>query len=234
MVPMREFHDRLGRDGADVGTDSSGSGRARTPQPRHEQGVLDAAARTAYALEYRQRVEAACSASAARQPTPQDAGAAPQLSRADRAERMSREVELPASAQARPEAREVLPNLRLAEVDPRKLSEYSLNPGHPQNGGKAEGWRALGYDVDNPKARSEAAEDVRELIRDGLLACGRVTETRDTPFGSAYKVLNGFSGPNGRHATLVTCWLVEDPSGRGFPKLTTVWVQPHRDRETAQ
>lgn len=231
---MREFHDPPDRDGADASTDSPGTGRARSPQPRHEEGVRDAAARTAYALEYRQRAEAVCSASIAREPQPQDAGAELGLARADRAGRMSREVELPASVQARPEAREVLPNVRLAEVDPRKLSEYSLNPEHPKNGGKAEGWRALGYDVDNPKARGEAAEDVRELIRDGLLACGKVTETRDTPFGSAYKVLNGFSGPNGRHATLVTCWLVEDQSDRGFPKMTTVWVQPHRDKGTAQ
>jgi hypothetical protein len=231
---MREFHDRPGRDGADAGTDSPGNRHDRSPQPRHEEGVRDAAARTAYALEYRLRVEAVCSASAGRESAPQDAGAAPRLARADRAERMSREVELPASVRGCPEAREVLPNLRLAEVDPRKLSEYSLNPVHPQNGGKAEGWRALGYDVDSPKARSEAAEDVRELIRDGLLARGRVTETRDTLFGSAYKVLNGFTGPNGRHATLVTCWLVEEQSNRGFPKLTTVWVQPHRDKETAQ
>jgi hypothetical protein len=232
MAPMREFHDQPDRD-ADAGTDSLDSGHDRSLQPRHQEGVRDAAARTAYALDYRQRVEAGCSASAAREPTPKDADAAPRLARADRAEQMSREVALPASVQARPEAREVLPNLRLAEVDPRKLSQYSLNPEHPQNGGKAEGWRALGYDVDSPKARSEAAEDVRELIRDGLLACGRVTETRDTPFGSAYKVLNGFTGPNGRHATLVTCWLVEDQSDRDFPKLTTVWAQPHRDKETA-
>jgi hypothetical protein len=147
---------------------------------------------------------------------------------------MARDVELPARVRELPSAREVLPNVRLAELDDRKFSEYSMNPDHPHNGGKAEGWRALGYDVDSPQARREAAEGVRELIRDGLLMTGKVAETRDTPFGPTYKVLNGFTGPNGRHATLVTCWLVDSQSDRSVPKLTTSWVQPHRDKETAR
>jgi hypothetical protein len=54
------------------------------------------------------------------------------------------------------------------------------------------------------------------MIRDELLARGKATETRDTPFGLAYTVLNGFIGPNGRHATLVTCWLVEGEPARSF------------------
>lgn len=152
--------------------------------------------------------------------------------RQDRAERMAREVELPASVQELPDTRDVLPNLRWAEFDRRKLSEYSLNPQHPDNGGKAEGWRALGYDVDSSRARQEAAQDLRDLICDGLLARGKVAQTRDTPFGPMHKVLNGFIGPNGGHATLVTCWLVKDQGDRGFPKLTTAWVELHRDKET--
>jgi hypothetical protein len=154
------------------------------------------------------------------------------VQRHDRAERMTREVELPASARDLPGTRDILPNLNWAELDHRKFSEYSLNPDHPHNGGKAEGWRALGYDVDSSQARHEAAQDLRGIIRDELLVCGKVAETRDTPFGPMHKILNGFIGPNGRHATLVTCWLVEDQGDRGFPKLTTAWVQLHRDKET--
>lgn len=154
------------------------------------------------------------------------------VQRHDRAERMLRDVELRASAQELPDARDVLPNLHWTELDRRKFSEYSLNPGHPHNGGKAEGWRALGYDVDNPRARHEAAQDLRDLICDELLAHGKVAQTRDTPFGSEHKVLNGFIGPNGAHATLVTCWIVEDQDGRAFPRLTTAWVELHREKET--
>jgi len=192
--------------------------------------VLDAAARTSHALEYQHRVKAIYATYATKGSAPQDDRGAPP----ETASRMARDVELPARVRELPSAREVLPNVRLAELDDRKFSEYSMNPDHPHNGGKAEGWRALGYDVDSPQARREAAEGVRELIRDGLLMTGKVAETRDTPFGPTYKVLNGFTGPNGRYATLVTCWLVDSQSDRSVPKLTTSWVQPHRDKETAR
>jgi hypothetical protein len=117
------------------------------------------------------------------------------------------------------------------QIDRRKFSDYSLNPDHPQNHGKAEGWRALGYDVDDPDARREAARDLDDLICHGLLANGKVEKTRETRFGPSHTVLSGFIGPNDRHATLVTCWLVEDRGDRSVPKMTTTWVQPHKDKE---
>jgi hypothetical protein len=235
---MREIQDVHGRDGTDADADADARGRPaeNSPSASHEAGQ-DAAARTTHALEYRQRVETVYSAHDATRPGSHDAqgeqhSRVQAADRHERAERMTREVALPASARDLPDAREILPNLHLAEVDRRKFSEYSLNPGHPHNGGKAEGWRALGYDVDSPQALSNAALDLREMIRDELLARGKVAETRDTPFGSTYKVLSAFTGPNGRHATLVTCWLVEGQSDDSHPKLTTAWVQPHRDTET--
>jgi hypothetical protein len=220
---MHEIRDLHGRDGTDADADARGG----LAFPVH-QAVGDVAARTEHAHEYRQRVEAVYSAYDATESGPRDArgeqhARAEGASRRERAERMTREVDLPASVLDLPGPREVLPNLRLAEVDRRKFSEYSLNPGHPHNGGKAEGWRALGYDVDSPQARGEAARDLRGMIRDELLARGKVAEARETPFGPTYKVLSAFTGPNGRHATLVTCWLVEGQADRSHPKLTTVW-----------
>jgi hypothetical protein len=152
----------------------------------------------------------------------------------DKAGRATRNADLPPSTRDLPDARDVMPNIRLAELDGRKLSDYSLNPGHPGNNGKADGWRALGYDVDNPDGRRDAAQELRGLICDELLASGKVGETRDTPYGPSHRVLSGLTGPNGRDATLVTCWLVEDRAGVSIPKLTTVWVQPHRDKETGR
>lgn len=116
------------------------------------------------------------------------------VQRHDRAERMFREVELEASTRELPDAQDVLPNLHRAELDRRKFSEYSLKPDHPYNAGKAQGWRALGYDVDNPRARDEAAQDLHDLICDELLVRGKVAQTRDTPFGLEHRVLNGFIG----------------------------------------
>ena len=207
------------------------------PPPRH-QAFPDAAARLGYTLEYRQRVDAEYAAYDAADPTQCDVPGEqdPRVQAGDhreRAEQISREVELPANARDLPEAREILPNLHLAEVDERKFSEYSLNPSHPHNNGKAEWWQALGYDVENPQARSDAAQDLREMIREELLARGKVVETRDTKYGPACRVLNPFIGPNGAHATLVTCWIVESRSDPIHPKLTTTWVQPHRDKETS-
>ena len=67
---------------------------------------------------------------------------------------------------------------------------------------------------------------------DELLARGKVAETRDTTYGPSHRVLSSLTGPNGREATLVTCWLIEDRAGISVPKLTTAWVQPHREKET--
>jgi uncharacterized protein DUF6883 len=149
----------------------------------------------------------------------------------DRVDRMAADVELPDKVDELPNARDVMPNLHRVEIDKRKFSEYSLNPEHPQNGGKAEGWRALGYDVDDPAERQRAAQDMRDLIGQGLLGDGKVARTDPAPDGERHRVLNGFIGPNERHATLVTCWLVADEGERSHPRLTTTWVQPHKDTE---
>jgi hypothetical protein len=155
-----------------------------------------------------------------------------QARRHDKAGRATRDADLSPSARDLPDARDVLPNVQLAELDGRKLSDYSLNPGHPGNNGKADGWRALGYDVDNPEGRRDAARELRGLICDELLARGKVADTRDTAYGPSHRVLSDLTGPNGRDATLVTCWLIEDRAGLSIPRLMTVWVQPHRDKET--
>jgi len=150
----------------------------------------------------------------------------------NKTERSARDRGLPVRERDLPNARDVVPNIRLAEVDVRKLDEYSLNPGHPGNKGKANGWRALGYDVDTSEGRRDAARELSGLIRDEPLAHGKVAKATDTEYGPSYTVHSRFTGPNGRQATLVSCWLVDDRSGLAVPQLTTVWVKPHRDKET--
>jgi hypothetical protein len=99
------------------------------------------------------------------------------------ARRPTRGADLPVNARELPNARDVLPNLERAEIDERKFSEYSMNPGHPDNKGKADGWRALGYDVDNPQARREAARELRDLTLEESLTNGKVTEVRNGSYG---------------------------------------------------
>ena len=126
-----------------------------------------------------------------------------QAQREDKAGRATWDAALPLSTRDLPDARDVLPNIQMAELDGRKLSDYSLNPEHPGNNGKADGWRALGYDVDNPEGRRAAARELRGLICDELLARGNVAKSRDTAYGPSHRVVSDLAGPNGRHANLV-------------------------------
>jgi hypothetical protein len=88
--------------------------------------------------------------------------------------------------------------------------------------------------VDNPQARQKAARELRDLTLNELLADGKVTEVRDDSYGPRPRVISGITGPNGRNATLVTCWLIDDRSGTAVPRLITTWAQPHHDKETGQ
>jgi hypothetical protein len=127
--------------------------------------------------------------------------------------------DLPARARDMPAARDVLPNIRLAELDDSKLGGYSLNPDHPGNGGKANGWRTLGYDVDSREGRHDATRELGGLLRNELLVSGKVEKIRDTEYGPSYTV---------------SCWLIEDREGVSVPKLTTTWAQPHHDKESGR
>jgi hypothetical protein len=225
--------------------------------------VGDSTTRVALALEYRQRVEGTQVASGAAGTAPPDNREDRAHRTPDEGDRVSgppgkdtglqgddrrgedecsqvlvrqpaRGADLPVAARELPNARDVLPNLEKAEIDERKFSEYSMNPGHPDNKGKADGWRALGYDVDNPQERREAARELRDLALEESLTNGKVTEVRGDSYGPRPRVISGITGPNGRNATLVTCWLIENRSGTDIPRLITTWVQPHRDKETGQ
>lgn len=145
-----------------------------------------------------------------------------------RYERIFRQAALPPDMRERPLARDVIRNIDRAEVDPRKLSEYSMNPEHPQNNGKARAWAAVGYDVASPARRRQDAHEIRDLIGRHLLADGRVAATKQTADGTDYRVVNGFTGPNGREGTLVTCWRVP-PGETAGPRLLTTWLAVHRD-----
>lgn len=157
-----------------------------------------------------------------------DAGDA---TRRNLATRMLHEVPSQAIDRERPAARDMILNISRADMDPRKLAEYSMNPGHPQNNGKARAWEAVGYDVTTPDRRRKDAQELRELICRHLLPDGKVAAAKETADGADYRVVNGFIGPNGRHATLVTCWRV-GPGEDARPRLLTTWLAVHRDDTT--
>jgi hypothetical protein len=251
---MREFHGRDAHEDIGKGTDSGADAPERHAgdSGRPDSAVVrDGETRTALALAYRERVAIAYAASDSGDAVPpgnegdraskatEDSAdsrdtdhGGDHAQREDKAGKATRDATLPPSTRELPDARDVLPNIEMAELDDRKLSDYSLNPEHPGNNGKADGWRALGYDVDNPEGRGDAARELRGLICNELLPGGKVAESRETTYGPSHRVLSDLTGPNGRHANLVTCWLIEDRAGVSVPRLTTVWVQPHRVKET--
>ena len=79
-----------------------------------------------------------------------------------------------------------LPNAHLAVVEQEKICGYLLNPAHPDNGGKAQFFMALGFQVENwqmlatalrglagssPAAKSMASAHGTKYIQIGRASC---------------------------------------------------------------
>ena len=117
-----------------------------------------------------------------------------------------------------------LPNIDQADIDVRKFSEYSLNPDNAGNKGKWQGFRAIGYNMDTSEGRSAAAQDVTTQLR-STLADVPATFDRTTEYGPRWIARVRIVGPNGRSATLVTVWQIDN--GGAVPRLITNWVEAH-------
>ena len=103
-----------------------------------------------------------------------------------------------------------LPDAAAAIVEEIKVRGYLLSAEHPQNGGKAAFFRAVGF---------EAA--AWATMRDALLAhpvANRVAAVRASPHGTKYEVRCSIGTPDGRNPCVTTVWIAED--GRP-PRLVT-------------
>ncbi|MEI8197654.1 MAG: DUF6883 domain-containing protein [Phycisphaerae bacterium] len=58
----------------------------------------------------------------------------------------------------------ILPNAPLANVEVSKITQYLLNPAHPDNGGKARFFLALGFHPDHPQTFAEALRQLALTI----------------------------------------------------------------------
>ena len=107
-----------------------------------------------------------------------------------------------------------LPRADEAEVDPRKLYDYALNPDHAEGRHKARVFRsALGIaQVDWPYLRDQILE---------RLAASEVTRVESSPWGFQYGVRVRIDGLNGATHAVMTGWIVV---GDRPPKLTTIMV----------
>jgi uncharacterized protein DUF6883 len=73
-----------------------------------------------------------------------------------------------------------LPNAHLAVVDQRKVVDYLLNAAHPDNGGKAKFFEALGYSGANPSSLVGALKNIA--------VAGKVVERSESVHGEKYVV----------------------------------------------
>lgn len=105
-----------------------------------------------------------------------------------------------------------LPNAGAAIVDERKVHHYLLNPGHPDNGGKAAFFEALGFTRSAPG-----------LLVDALRhsADGDVVRKSTSPHGDKYVVDAILTTPTGQTREVRTVWIVD--GGTTAPRLVTAY-----------
>ena len=106
-----------------------------------------------------------------------------------------------------------LPNAERATVDLGKITEYLLNAGHPENGGKARFFGDLGFTRENPAVLVNALR--------ALAVSGDVVHHSDSRHGHKFVVDGAIEAPQGHHAIVRTIWIVD--AGQDVPRLVTAY-----------
>ncbi|WP_454733427.1 MULTISPECIES: DUF6883 domain-containing protein [Cupriavidus] len=102
-----------------------------------------------------------------------------------------------------------------AVIDPRKLTEYALNPEHPVGGNKARVFEsAMGFTQSN-------ADDLLQQLRQGVMGNTPIPGKIDQ-FGSRFTVDIPVTGPTGS-GTVWSGWIYKP--GSNVPELTTIFVK---------
>jgi filamentous hemagglutinin len=110
----------------------------------------------------------------------------------------------------------ILANANNAVIDPRKLTDYALNPSHPVGGDKAIVFQSsLGYDQSN-------ADDLLAQLKQGVTENVAVPGVVDQ-HGTRFTVDIPVTGPNGNTAMVRTGFIYVP--GSNVPHLTTLYVK---------
>jgi hypothetical protein len=106
-----------------------------------------------------------------------------------------------------------LPNAHLAIVDREKITEYLLNPAHPDNGGKAKFFLGLGFTAEQWQVFAEALRTLADSFP--------IIELMESPHGIKYIVVGRFDTPSGKSPSVRTVWIVD--TGNDKPRLVTAY-----------
>jgi hypothetical protein len=110
-----------------------------------------------------------------------------------------------------------LPDAHLALVEQEKICGYLLNPAHPDNGGKADFFAALGFQIKDWQALAAALRDLAQRAP--------VVKRMASPHGTKY-ILDGRIGtPGGKQPWVRTVWIVDRDGQK--PRLVTAY--PRQD-----
>ena len=104
-----------------------------------------------------------------------------------------------------------LPNANLAIVDQDKITSYLLNPAHPDNGGEAPFFLALGFHHDDWQPLAAALRK--------LAGTFPIAKKMESPHGLKYILGGKIETPSGRSSTVRTIWIVD--AGVETPRLVT-------------
>ena len=106
-----------------------------------------------------------------------------------------------------------IPNGDRAVVDLAKVRDYLLNPGHPDNAGKARFFLDAGFSANYPGAFADA------LRR--LAASAHVMTRTESRYGVKYTVDGTLLRADGRSAVIRTIWIVQ--ASTDAPRLVTAY-----------
>jgi hypothetical protein len=108
-----------------------------------------------------------------------------------------------------------LRNAQLARVDRRKVVDYLLNAAHPDNGGKASFFRALGFSATAPEALADRLK--------AIALAAEVVYRTESAHGEKYVVDGLLVGESeGEPGRLVrTVWIIE--RGQDEPRMVTAY-----------
>jgi hypothetical protein len=106
-----------------------------------------------------------------------------------------------------------LPNSNLCRVDREKITDYLLNREHPDNGGKADFFIALGFQRDDWRTFATALRSQAQQ--------SSVSQSLESVHGKKYIVDGLIETPIGKTPMVRTIWIVD--SGQNSPRLITAY-----------